>query len=184
MSKKFGFDLLVQQAIDCVAEQASRRVANIIALQYGGDTPIERLLFAALCFRTEYDREAEWEWQVVVTGADIEKAIDACPRPTNSIFVQKQVEIPSIGRVDFFVHAFGDWAREGGPRPPCWRRLIIECDGHDFHERTKEQAAKDRSRDRAATIAGIDVLRFTGSEIWRDPWECAGQIITWANRAV
>lgn len=47
-------------------------------------------------------------------------------------------------------------------------RLIVELDGHDFHERTKEQAARDKSRDRAFVLAGWMVLRFTGSEIYRD----------------
>jgi hypothetical protein len=49
------------------------------------------------------------------------------------------------------------------------RLLFVECDGHDFHERTKEQAERDRSKDRAIQAAGIPVLRFTGREIWRDP---------------
>jgi very-short-patch-repair endonuclease len=53
--------------------------------------------------------------------------------------------------------------------------VVLEADGHDFHERTKEQAARDRSRDRAMTAAGITVLRFTGSEIWRDPMRCASE---------
>lgn len=48
------------------------------------------------------------------------------------------------------------------------RLLFVECDGHDFHERTKEQAERDRSKDRAIQAAGISVLRFTGREIWRD----------------
>ena len=55
-------------------------------------------------------------------------------------------------------------------------RLAVECDGHDYHERTKEQAARDKSRDRALTEIGIRVLRFTGSEVWRDPRGCANQV--------
>ena len=54
--------------------------------------------------------------------------------------------------------------------------LAIECDGHDFHERTKEQAERDRSRDRWMIANGVQVIRFTGREIWRDPEECARQI--------
>lgn len=53
------------------------------------------------------------------------------------------------------------------------KKIIIECDGHDFHERTKEQASRDRSRDRAAQGAGHMMLRYTGSEIYRDPLGCA-----------
>jgi very-short-patch-repair endonuclease len=52
-------------------------------------------------------------------------------------------------------------------------RVAIECDGHEFHERTKEQASSDKSRDRAIAAAGWRVLRFTGSEIWRNPLACA-----------
>jgi len=51
-------------------------------------------------------------------------------------------------------------------------RLAVECDGLAFHERTKEQAARDRSRDRALTLAGYKVIRFTGSEIYRDVMRC------------
>ena len=55
-------------------------------------------------------------------------------------------------------------------------RVVVECDGHDFHERTKAQAAHDRSRDRYMQTRGLPVLRFTGSEIHADPFKCAAQI--------
>ncbi len=54
---------------------------------------------------------------------------------------------------------------------------FIECDGHQFHERSKEQAERDRSRDREIQTAGIVALRFTGREIWRDPFSCVNEII-------
>lgn len=59
--------------------------------------------------------------------------------------------------------------------------IFIECDGHDFHERTKEQAARDRSKDRAIQTAGIPILRFTGSEIYQRPANCAHQIFLFAE---
>lgn len=55
--------------------------------------------------------------------------------------------------------------------------IVVECDGHDFHERTKEQASRDRSRDREFQVSGNIVMRFTGSEIWRDPFACAIQVV-------
>jgi very-short-patch-repair endonuclease len=58
--------------------------------------------------------------------------------------------------------------------PPSW--IGVECDGHEFHERTKEQAARDKSRDRSLTAQGFRMLRFTGSEIHRDNMACALQI--------
>ena len=62
-------------------------------------------------------------------------------------------------------------------------RLAVECDGHDFHERTKEQAARDRSRDRELQDAGVTIYRFTGSEIHNDPIGCAWRAIQWCERA-
>lgn len=50
--------------------------------------------------------------------------------------------------------------------------IAIELDGHDFHERTKEQARRDKSRDRNFTNQGWKVLRFTGSEVYADPELC------------
>lgn len=55
-------------------------------------------------------------------------------------------------------------------------KVVIECDGHDFHERTKEQAERDRTRDRSLQAAGYLVLRYTGAEIWRDPFKCAEDV--------
>lgn len=55
-------------------------------------------------------------------------------------------------------------------------QLVVECDGHEFHERTKQQAAHDRARDRAMTKAGIRILRYTGSEVFRDANKCADEI--------
>lgn len=55
--------------------------------------------------------------------------------------------------------------------------VFIECDGHAFHERTKEQAEHDRARDREIQVAGIPILRFTGRELYRNAGACALQAI-------
>lgn len=55
--------------------------------------------------------------------------------------------------------------------------IVIECDGHDFHEKTKEQAARDKKRDRYLQSMGFKVFRFSGSEIWKDPFTCAQEIV-------
>jgi very-short-patch-repair endonuclease len=51
-------------------------------------------------------------------------------------------------------------------------RIAVELDGHDFHERTRDQARRDKSRDRALTAAGWRVLRFTGSEVYESAARC------------
>lgn len=78
----------------------------------------------------------------------------------------------SIGnyRADFLVSTHGPDKRT--------RQLVIEVDGHDFHERTKEQAARDKARDRYMVTQGIEVLRYTGSEVWANPFACAEEIRT------
>jgi very-short-patch-repair endonuclease len=73
-------------------------------------------------------------------------------------------------RVDFLMEFRGsnfgvDWG------------LAIEIDGHDFHERTKEQAAHDKSRDRNLVALGYHTLRFTGSEVYANPGACAKQAL-------
>jgi len=57
------------------------------------------------------------------------------------------------------------------------RKIIVECDGHDYHERTKDQAKKDKSRDRMLQKIGYRVFRYTGSEIWGDVFKCAQEVI-------
>lgn len=54
--------------------------------------------------------------------------------------------------------------------------IVVECDGHQWHERTKEQAAKDKSRDRDLLAAGFPVVRFTGSEIFKGANDCVQQL--------
>jgi very-short-patch-repair endonuclease len=56
--------------------------------------------------------------------------------------------------------------------------LAIECDGHEFHDRTKQQAAYDRARDRELLRRGIRTARFTGSEIHHYAEKCAHEV--WA----
>ena len=54
--------------------------------------------------------------------------------------------------------------------------LMVECDGHAFHEKTKEQAARDKKRDRYLQSAGFRVFRFTGSEIFNDIDGCISEL--------
>ena len=55
-------------------------------------------------------------------------------------------------------------------------RVVVECDGHAFHEKTKEQAKRDKKRDRAFQSIGIPILHFTGSEIFNKDQECVDEV--------
>ena len=61
------------------------------------------------------------------------------------------------------------WSSEG----PA---IVVEVDGHDYHERTPIQAQRDRSRDRYLAKNGTTVLRFTGREVWQDAQRCAWEV--------
>ena len=63
-------------------------------------------------------------------------------------------------------------------------QVAIELDGHDFHEKTKVQAAKDKKRDRFFTTSGLTFLRFTGSEVFRDSLACANEALELLNKNV
>lgn len=131
------------------------------------DSPIEDILYLALV--------AE-----MATGPLRPDSVRSPPRGERCdinpgvVVLERQIDV-GAWRVDLLVRVKGVDGKEKG--------LIVECDGHEYHERTKEQAAKDRSRDRDAQQAGYTVFRFTGSEIWRDPCKCADSIIDWIAKA-
>lgn len=72
--------------------------------------------------------------------------------------------------LDFCYHA-ADMLGEDSPNSTF--RLAIECDGHEFHERTKEQVIHDNEKDYYLKMQGWDVLHFSGSEIYKSPEDCA-----------
>lgn len=55
-------------------------------------------------------------------------------------------------------------------------RIGVEIDGHEFHDRTKEQASSDRRKDRELTTTGWRIIRFTGSDVHRNGLGCAKEL--------
>lgn len=62
------------------------------------------------------------------------------------------------------------------------RSLVVECDGKDYHS-SPEQVYRDKKRDRFCAAQGHSVMRFSGTEIRRDPRGCAAEIGLWILRA-
>lgn len=73
-------------------------------------------------------------------------------------------------RVDFAIA--GRRGRFGDQIQSC----IVECDGHNFHS-SALQRAFDKQRQDYLEGLGIPVVRFTGSQIFREPNECAMRVI-------
>lgn len=156
--------LCIEGSIDCM-EALFRRC----------ESPIERLLlvglfnsfveinYTSVCavpFRLEFDLLA------VPSLRGIPVSLSIIPQ-YEFTFDERAV------RVDFLFHL--TTVNHTEPQPAI--EFIVEADGHDFHERTKEQAASDKSRDRLFAQRGIHVLRFTGSEIYRDTAKCCREIV-------
>ena len=58
--------------------------------------------------------------------------------------------------------------------------LLVECDGHEFHQKTKQQVEKDNIRQYELKMAGYDILRFSGSQIYNEPFKCANDVFDYA----
>jgi hypothetical protein len=190
MTRKFGFDLLQEQIIDRVASELAAEADIIEKAGNYGDTPIEKLLLGAMFLSLKHLKQDIFTQIVTMSDETMAKRRGATLENPgffvghNTFFVQKQTDVAGW-RADFVFNIYATWREspESG-RKPGWDRLIVECDGHDFHERTKEQAARDRERDRNAQLEGIEIFRFTGSELWRDPLGCCDQIVKWANKRI
>lgn len=118
------------------------------------ESEIERLLYLALC----------------------EEAGNRVQTENGGLLIHPQAEIDTLDgtwRADFLLRgALGDTVVT----------LVVEADSHEWHERTKEQARKDKFRDRSLQAAGYTVLHFAGSEIWAMPDRCACQVMDHYDR--
>lgn len=152
-----------------VAEQA--RIAIVIRQEYDnapGDSPIEKALHTAIWAALAHRPNNAMRLLPCLLGAAGPSEFS----DTTQIYIADQVQIGKR-RVDFVLFA------HDGQR---WRRLIIECDGHDFHEKTKDQVAADQSFNNFLTLSGEQFLRFTGSQIFNSPMSCANDILRWADK--
>jgi hypothetical protein len=169
-SADFGFSRLTEQAEEYVTVEVAYIMCYLQKQTSElGWTPIEALFYSGFAWLCEH-RDCEWTVYHNVSLEQAKKFLSG--EGTDGvvgIFPQCQLE---GWRVDFLIGV--------GGFSESW--LIVECDGHDFHERTKEQAAKDRARDRKAQAEGFTVFRFTGAELYRDPLGCAEQVRDWVRK--
>ena len=62
------------------------------------------------------------------------------------------------------------------------KKIIVECDGHEFHQKSKQQVEKDNKRERDLKKLGYEVVRFSGSEIFKDAEKCVEDLLDILNR--
>lgn len=162
-------------------EQA-KNLANRLAAQLGGDwvkefpilvedhiggsSPIEELMGAAILYLLNSEEHFGNNDCNVFEISGLQYGFNDIANPKESGFTIIPEFTMGRYRSDFFIYYHG-------PAEDCVSAGIIECDGHDFHEKTKEQVRRDKERDRNLQGAGLTVLRYAGSEIVADPVACA-----------
>jgi len=158
--ERFIADLQIDIAADVLASHEGSRPF---------DSPIEKLFYTCLW----HALECHPRYRHLQVGA-LDALTTAVGDDASDIYIGWQVRV-----LDWPVD-FAFKVRAASRDVTGLVCLAVECDGHDFHERTKEQAARDRSRDRALQAAGYTVMRFTGSELYRDPMKCVREVLDWA----
>lgn len=134
------------------------------------ESPMERMFFLGAFGGKSPARVKEWSGDACRVATVL--GLDVVIAAQYKVYGDDEFEDDSIpfARVDFLVNVPG-YAGMGS-------RLAIEIDGHDFHEKTKEQAARDKARDRKITKQGLCVLRFTGSEVFADAAACWAEVFS------
>jgi very-short-patch-repair endonuclease len=127
-------------------------------------SPIERIFAASLSLRAR------------LHGASVGSSREAVRAHPNAYFLEPQVQIGAY-RVDFLL-GLGEFVDDMS------KAVVVECDGHEWHERTKAQATADKSRDRVLSLTVGKVIRFTGSEIWEDPGRCSIEAVRVLNALI
>jgi very-short-patch-repair endonuclease len=88
----------------------------------------------------------------------------------DGIYINPQMQVGRY-RVDFSIVSVGYGPREH--LPP----VVVELDGHDFHDKDKRQRSYEKKRDRDLQREGFKVLHFTGSDVVKDPFACAWEAL-------
>ena len=55
--------------------------------------------------------------------------------------------------------------------------VAVELDGHEFHDRDESQRRYEKRRDRYFQKSGLQIFRYTGSEIFKNPFNAAVEVI-------
>lgn len=189
---KFGLHL--DRESDAVEHAGLRLVAgqaitsawlDVHALRKACESPIEMPLVLALMTVARHDGISVK--LIVPDGSEYGDRFEPSGStrwPDYALRIEPQAELGDH-RVDFCLTLdVSIRTPEDGRLRSGSKQMVIECDGHEFHERTQEQAKRDRERDRLLQSFGFLVYRYTGREIWEDVFACATQAIDDLRRSV
>lgn len=88
------------------------------------------------------------------------------------VHTQPQFKIGTY-RVDFLIQHLGYGAMAWAER----EEVVVELDGHDFHDKDKRQRSYEKARERHIVKAGYKILRYTGSDVVADPYKVAYEVL-------
>ncbi|EAZ79289.1 endonuclease domain-containing protein [Algoriphagus machipongonensis] len=134
---------------------------NCLTCIFDLQSPLERKLFLAL--NKKYIRfEAQYplNWK----GENISIAGKTYDNPRNNF---KDV----LTVADFYIEKKGV-------------KLCVYTDGHTYHERTEEQAQRDKRIDRKLQELGFQVLRYTGKDVNENTDLIVNEIKKWIEKPV
>lgn len=166
------------EARSIIREENRSRLEALGELLKLCESPVEQILLAALFNRWGGFVNVELKRLQCHFGADYpayDGIFTACCEPQKSITTWREKSY----RVDFLVYLTRSGtvgATRENHHSPQLARLVVEVDGHEFHEKTKVQASRDKERDRQLLLAGCPVIRFSGSDVFNDPEGCAEEI--------
>jgi len=148
----------------------------------GTESPIEQLFIVSMCGLLFIENEPCYlYWSGPTGNSAMASFVEMTTHQTGRYSISCQEPI-GVYRADFVIN----WSDCNfcGTGHNYGFDIVIECDGHDNHERTKKQAAHDRKRDRFMQTEGYTVLRFTGSELWANPMKCAYEVYNHIEKRV
>lgn len=121
-------------------------------------TPIEQILYIAFCiyeFYCEEDFQASLYPQFICECGDTKYIVDFL------------IESVCIDKCEIVFK----------------KPIVIECDGFEYHS-NKKQMENDYARENALKSNGYDIMRFTGSQIYNNPFGCVKEIIKYIYKTL
>ena len=150
-----------------IADRSARLIQEFSEICDTLDSPIEEILAAQLfAYRDSPENGPESIDIRIDPRVSLEQALLWAKGTEWGISIYTDAKIGPY-TPDFFIVSTCGWKL---------KLIDVECDGADFHN-GHDQVARDKKRDRFMAENSIAVLRFTGSEIFRDPAACVREIL-------
>lgn len=154
-------------------ETETRRALSVVA----DNKAAVRESIAGHAFKTDSPIEAQFAaWFDAARGHEL-----ALGHVRFALRLQPQRTVDANGstyRLDFSLEPLDEWLRGALIAEGLELRVGVELDGHDYHEKTREQVTARNQRDRDLTAARWTMLHFSGSELNRNPMIAVVEVLS------